>query len=39
MYGLAAAIFSKEIDRAIRVAHKLKAGTTWVWVDLFDTKS
>ena len=30
MYGLAAAVFSKNIDRALQVAHKLKAGTAWV---------
>jgi aldehyde dehydrogenase (NAD+) len=35
MYGLAAAIFSKSIDRAIRVAHKLKAGTAWVRVETY----
>ncbi|KAH8111178.1 NAD-dependent aldehyde dehydrogenase [Phellopilus nigrolimitatus] len=29
-YGLAAAVFSKNIDRALRVAHKLHAGTAWV---------
>ena len=29
-YGLAAAVFSKNIDRAIRVANKLHAGTMWV---------
>ncbi|KAK7457119.1 hypothetical protein VKT23_010419 [Stygiomarasmius scandens] len=30
MYGLAAAVFSRDISRALSVAHKLKAGTTWV---------
>ncbi|TCD60300.1 aldehyde dehydrogenase (NAD(P)(+)) ald5 [Steccherinum ochraceum] len=29
-YGLAAAVFSKNIDRALQVSHKLKAGTAWV---------
>lgn len=29
-YGLAAAVFSKNIDRALRVAHKLHAGTAWI---------
>ena len=29
-YGLAAAVFSKNIDRALRVAHRLHAGTAWV---------
>lgn len=30
MYGLAAAVFSQDINRALETAHKLKAGTTWV---------
>jgi len=30
VYGLAAAVFSKDIGRALGVAHKLKAGTVWV---------
>jgi len=30
VYGLAAAVFAKEITRAISVAHRLKAGTVWV---------
>lgn len=30
VYGLAAAVFSKDISRALSVAHKLKAGTVWV---------
>ncbi|KAJ3508204.1 hypothetical protein NMY22_g16692 [Coprinellus aureogranulatus] len=34
-YGLAAAVFSKDINRAIRVAHRLKAGT--VWVNCYNT--
>jgi len=29
-YGLAASVFSKDIDRAIRVAHALEAGTAWI---------
>ncbi|EIW75446.1 aldehyde dehydrogenase [Coniophora puteana RWD-64-598 SS2] len=29
-YGLAAAVFTKDIDRAIRVAHALEAGTAWI---------
>jgi aldehyde dehydrogenase (NAD+) len=29
-YGLAAAVFSQNINRAIRVAHALEAGTAWV---------
>ena len=29
-YGLAAAVFSKHIDRALKIAHRLNAGTCWV---------
>jgi aldehyde dehydrogenase (NAD+) len=29
-YGLAAAIFSQDITRALRVAHRLHAGTAWI---------
>ena len=28
-YGLAAGIFTKDIERAIRVTSALQAGTTW----------
>jgi len=30
MYGLASAIFSRDISRAISVAKEIKAGTVWV---------
>jgi len=30
VYGLAAAVFSQNINRALSTAHKLKAGTAWV---------
>lgn len=30
MYGLAAAVFSRDVGRAIGVAHRLQAGTVWV---------
>ncbi|CCM02708.1 uncharacterized protein FIBRA_04814 [Fibroporia radiculosa] len=30
VYGLAAAVFSTNINRALQTAHKLKAGTVWV---------
>jgi len=30
VYGLAAAVFSQDINRALETAHKLKAGTAWV---------
>jgi aldehyde dehydrogenase (NAD+) len=29
-YGLAAGIFTKDYERAVRVTSALKAGTTWV---------
>ncbi|KAH7906196.1 aldehyde dehydrogenase domain-containing protein [Hygrophoropsis aurantiaca] len=29
-YGLAAAVFTKDLNRAIHTAHALKAGTAWV---------
>lgn len=30
VYGLAAAVFSQNITRALSTAHKLRAGTVWV---------
>ncbi|TFY62577.1 hypothetical protein EVG20_g6655 [Dentipellis fragilis] len=30
VYGLAAAVFSQDINRAIETAHKLHAGTAWI---------
>lgn len=30
MYGLAAAVFTKDITKAITTANKLHAGTVWV---------
>jgi len=30
MYGLSSGLFTTNINRAHRVAHKLKAGTIWV---------
>ncbi|PFH45371.1 hypothetical protein AMATHDRAFT_9388 [Amanita thiersii Skay4041] len=29
-YGLAAAVFTQNLNRAIETAHKLKAGTAWI---------
>ncbi|SJL11550.1 related to aldehyde dehydrogenase [Armillaria ostoyae] len=29
-YGLAAAVFTKDITRALETAHSLKAGTAWI---------
>lgn len=34
MYGLAAAVFSNDISKALNTAHKLKAGTVWVRIYL-----
>ena len=28
-YGLAAAVFTKDISRALKISNKLKAGTVW----------
>lgn len=30
VYGLAAALFTKNIDRALKTSQQLKAGTTWI---------
>ena len=30
MYGLAAAVFSQNINQALDTAHRLKAGTVWI---------
>ncbi|KDN48841.1 indole-3-acetaldehyde dehydrogenase [Tilletiaria anomala UBC 951] len=30
IYGLAAAVFSRDVSRALETAHALKAGTVWV---------
>jgi len=30
LYGLAAAVFTSDITRALQVAHKFHAGTVWV---------
>ena len=30
VFGLAAAVFTKDLDRAQRVAHAIKAGTVWI---------
>ncbi|BGP39807.1 hypothetical protein JCM10450v2_003779 [Rhodotorula kratochvilovae] len=30
VYGLAAAVFSRDVSRSLRIANKLKAGTVWI---------
>ena len=35
IYGLAAAMFTKNIDRALRCSQQLRAGTTWVRAAFF----
>jgi acyl-CoA reductase-like NAD-dependent aldehyde dehydrogenase len=30
LYGLAAAVFTQDINRALETGHKLKAGTVWI---------
>lgn len=30
IYGLAAAVFTKDINKALTTAHKLKSGTVWI---------
>ena len=30
VYGLAANVFTENVGRAVRVAHALEAGSTWV---------
>ena len=32
VYGLAAAMFTKNIDRALKTARELRAGTAWVCI-------
>jgi len=37
-YGLAAGIFTKDIDRAMEVSNNLRAGSVWInCYDIFDT--
>jgi acyl-CoA reductase-like NAD-dependent aldehyde dehydrogenase len=37
-YGLSASVWSRDIDRPLRVAHELESGTVWVndWGSLYD---
>ena len=39
-YGLAAAVWTKDVQKAIRVSNALKAGTVWVnCYDVFDARA
>lgn len=39
-YGLAAAVWTKDVKKAIRMSHALKAGTVWVnCYDVFDARA
>ena len=29
VYGLAASVYTKDVDRAVTMAHSLQAGTVW----------
>ena len=37
-YGLSASVWSRDIDRPLRVAHSLDSGTIWIndWGTLYD---
>ena len=38
MYGLAASVWSTDIDRPLRVARQIEAGTVWInnWAVVYD---
>lgn len=38
MYGLAASVWSTNIDRPLRIGRKLEAGTVWInnWAVVYD---
>jgi len=38
MYGLAASVWSTNVDRPLRIARKLDAGTVWInnWAVVYD---
>jgi len=39
-YGLAAAVFTKDINKAIRISNRLEAGTVWVnCYNVFDSQT
>lgn len=36
-YGLAASVFTRDVEQSIKVAHSLRAGSVWVnCYDVFD---
>jgi aldehyde dehydrogenase (NAD+) len=39
VYGLAAAVFTQDLNRALETAHKLQAGTAWVRPPVFSCPS
>ena len=39
MYGLAAAVVTPDIEKALHVAHGLRAGTVWYVSAFSDSKS
>jgi len=37
LYGLSAAVFTRDVSRALQTAHKIKAGTVWInCINLLD---
>ncbi|KAG1750521.1 Aldehyde/histidinol dehydrogenase [Suillus paluster] len=38
LYDLACSVFTRDIDRAIRVAHSIEAGTAWVSMSMLTSR-
>ncbi|GAA3230946.1 hypothetical protein GCM10020256_45020 [Streptomyces thermocoprophilus] len=38
VYGLAASVWSRDVDQPLRVARELEAGTVWIndWATIYD---